>query len=332
MSRVATQAAKKKGASRRSARRRLIARLEKEAADSKSRSFDEQPGGGKGSADDQYDRKKNLPKPKGDDANLDYPWEQGEGYPHSSDAPGLGSGGGEDLKKTKQKQKALDESDEQNKKNTSEMEPYTHGDPSRPRPKLSSAKRRAWRKKKIAQLKKSLSKTALTEEELKVRERMEKEDAAKQQLQQQQQQPREKPADEASMDSGKAAFKIMNSIGGDGTKENPGLLGRLANISKRLHAGNEELSHRLTEGKSHEMAAALGLVMSPLQDVIKYVVPEATAITKLMHGLQREMGGRTASTKKAKRYRRVHANVVRFNDELSRARTLVNLAVSQIRI
>jgi hypothetical protein len=37
----------------------------------------------KGDADKRYDRKKNLPKPKGDDANLEYPFEEGEGYPFS---------------------------------------------------------------------------------------------------------------------------------------------------------------------------------------------------------------------------------------------------------
>ena len=35
----------------------------------------------KGDADKRYDREKNLPKPKGDDPKIDYPFEEGEGYP-----------------------------------------------------------------------------------------------------------------------------------------------------------------------------------------------------------------------------------------------------------
>lgn len=306
--RVASKAAQKKGATRRSARQRLIAKLEKEGQDTKSRSFDEQPGGGSGSADDQYDRKKNLPKSRGDDPKTDYDWEQGEGYPHGGDSAGLGSGGGEDLEATKQKQKALDEATEEHRKNTSEMEPMTHGDPSRPRPKLSSAKRRKWRRKKMAQLKASLSKTAFDPEGDPEMKKM--------------------FSDMAAED---AAAKAPKPKGIGKSRELGPLLQLQQNIGKglatflpKLQEANSDLEMAVTGGKMSEIKGALHKVMTVFQMTMKNVLmPHGARIKKIL-GVQ-------AAANDA-RFKVTYARLSRLDEELSRSRTLIRMAATHIRI
>lgn len=302
--RVSAKAAKKKSNSRRSSRRSLIARLEKDS-DVKSRSFDEQSGGPSGTADDQYDRKKGLPKTRGDDPKLDYTWEQGEGYPHGGDEAGLGSGAGKDLKSKKQKQKALDEADEERRKDTSEMEPLTHTKPSRPRPKVSSAKRRSWRKKKIAALKKQLDKTAFNAEgdpEMKkMFSDMEQGDS-----------PAAKPtrtkgvADKSTRVS---AFKIHKTI---------------AKFLPKMQEANDNLEMAVTGGKTNEITAAMVKLMSTSRFVIKNVlIPQGGQMTKLLSGL------RQASVKD-KRFTVIATRLARMDAEFSRSRTLIRMAASYI--
>ena len=308
--RVAAQASQKKGSSRRSARRSLITRLEKEAADVKSRSFEEDKGGGKGSAEEQYDRKKGLPKPKGDDPNLENPYEPGEGYPHSGDPAGLGSGG-EDPKKSKAKQKALDEAAEENRKNTSEMEPFTHGDPSRPRPKLSSAKRRAWRKKKMAELKSALYKNAFNPEgdpEMKkMFSDMAADDAAAKK-------PKSKGV--APKEQLKPLLVLQQNIGKG-----------LATFLPKLQEANSDLEMAVTGGKMQEIRDSLNKLMSVFQMTMQNVlIPHGGRIKKMLGVVPRQAAAQS------KRFKVLHTRVARLDEELSRSRSLIRMAATQVRI
>lgn len=309
--RVAAQAAQKKKASRREARRRLIARLEKDATDVKSRSFEEQTGGGKGSAADEYDRKSNLPKPKGDDPKLDYDWEAGEGYPNEgTSSAGLGSGGPDAGGKSKSKQQALDEASEKNKKNTSEMEEVTKTDPSRPRPKLSAAKRRAWRKKRIAELKQALSKNAFNPEgdpEMKqMFQKMEEDDAAARA-------PRTKGV--APKEVRVKADQLQKTLGK-----------ALAQFLPKLQEANDNLEMAVTGGKLAEIKGALGQLLTTTQFVMKNVlVPQGGQLQKLMMGLRQ-------ASAKDERFKVTYTRLARMDEELSRARTLIRMAAGHVRI
>lgn len=310
--RVATQAAQKKGATRRSSRQTLIAKLEKEAQDTKSKSFDEQPGGGTGSADDQFDRKKNLPKSKGDDPKTDYDWEQGEGYPHASDQEKSLGSGGDDPEATKQKQQALDEAAEENRKNTSEMEPMTHGDPSRPRPKLSSVKRRKWRRKKMAQLKASLSKTAFNPEGDPEMKKMFSDMAAEDTAPKA---PAPKPKGVGSSQQLKPLLALSQNIGKG-----------LSVWLPKLQEANSDLEMAITGGKIGEIKGHMGKLMTTFQGVMRNVlVPHGSRMQKLLGGL------RQASVKD-KRFKVTYTRLARMDEELSRSRTLIRMAAGHVRI
>lgn len=310
MRRVATQAAQKKGAIRRSARQALIANLEKGAQDTKSRSFEEQSGGEKGSADEQYDRKKVLPKTRGDDPKTDYDWEQGDGYPHASDQEKSLGSGGDDPEATKKKQQALDEAAEENRKNTSEMEPITHNAPSRPRPKLSSAKRRKWRREKMTQLKASLSKTAFDpggDPEMK-----------------------KMFSDMAAED---AAAKAPQTKGVGSSQQLKPLLALSQNIGKglsvwlpQLQEANSDLEMAITGGKIGEIKGQLGKLLSTFQGVMQNVlVPHGTRMQKLLGGLRQ-------AAVKDKRFKVTYTRLARMDEELSRSRTLIRMAAGHVRI
>jgi len=313
--RVAAKANQKKAAGRRTSRKKLIARLEKEAAeaaDHKSRSFDEQSGGASTSAADKYDRKKkNKPSTRGDDPKTDYDWEAGEGYPNEgSSSADLGSGQPDAGSKKKSKQQALDEADEERRKNTSDMDPMDASNPSRPRPKLSSAQRREWRRKRIAQLKKSLSKVAFNPEgdpEMKkMFSDMEAEDAAAQS-------PRTKGV--APKQVRVQADQIQKTLGK-----------ALAQFLPKLQEANSDLEMAVTGGKLDEIKGALNKVLTTSQFVMKNVlIPQGGQMQKLMMGL------RQASVQDD-RLRQTYLRLSRMNEELSRSRTLVRMAASHIRI
>jgi len=310
--RVAAQASKKKTAARREARRNAIARLEKEAGDAKSRSFDEQPGGGTGSAADKYDRKKGLPKTKGDDPNMDYDWEAGEGYPFKGDPAGLGSGGS-DADSTKQKQKALDDADAKRKELTSETPAMTDGSPSRPRPKLSSTKKkRINRRKKIAALKASLTKTAFNPEgDPKMRKVFDDMDAPG-------------PLDKKPAAPSKGIAPKQTRIEVDTLQKSIGKA--LAQFLPKLQEANDDLESAVTGGKMDEIRRSLSNLMSVSKFVMRNVlVPHGGKMQKVLMSL------RQASAKKSK-VGVTATRLARMDDEMSRSRALIRMAASHIHL
>lgn len=317
--RVAAKANQKKQADRRTARKTLIAKLEKRAEDGpKSRSFEEQEGGASSSAADAYDRKKNLPKSKGDDAKLDYKWEAGEGYPNDGDSPADMGSGSPDIASDgkKSKQKALDEADEQRRKNTSEMEPMSASSPSRPRPKLSSTdKRRQARRKRIAQLRASLQKTALdgTDSMLSEHARDDaewkgREDEAKKLLNQRKKSPGEAPKDVIQK-----AYAVIQ------------LPEFLKSMLPKLEQANEELSHQINLGDMKGISQALPAAVNALTQMMQKVMPAARGAAQLKVQLR-------AASAKSRKARRMHARLSRLEDELSRSRTLIRMALAHFRI
>lgn len=319
--RVAGKAANKKKAARRSSRRALINHLEKEASDAKSRSFDEQAGGAKGSATDQYDRKKNLPSPKGDDAEMDYDWEAGEGYPSDGNSPaGLGSGDKSESGKSKSKQQALDDADEERRKNTSEMEPMTHNDPSRPRPKLSSAKRRQWRRKRIAELKKALTDeearnldtTELSSKDL--GNPMSKEQVAKMDA-------------KAPASARKNAFKVYQLA----KEKIPALFG---SGGQAIAQANDQLEDAIMSNDLRKMKAAMAMLLTQVQAKAKENMQEMVALGKTIRTVFKGMSPKMASSQAtAERFSYLsthHAMVEKFDHELKRAAVLMRMASKQV--
>jgi len=288
-------------------RKRKIAELEaalKKAEGAKSESTDKDDGKGKKpgqTAADKYDRKKVQPKPKGDkaDAKLDKPTGDAEpvGYPNKGDVDGsLGKGSPKkDSKKTKQT--ALNDADKKRKELTSETPPLK----STPKPKLSSADRKDWRKSKIAELKKAL----LNQTEL----------------------------DDLNTDE--VNPKDMQDVTGKATKEQRVPAAQIMQqvqklvpaLTQQLSQANDMLEDAVMGSDLQKIKGALAFLLTKIQNITKsQIVPLGATIRKLMGTLSPKQA---SSEKFASVVESAHM-VSKLEDEFSRSKHLMRMAANRV--
>lgn len=288
-----------------SARKRKIAELEaslKKAEGAKSESTDKDDGKGAkpgATAADEYNRKKNQPKPKGDkaDAKLDKPTGDAkpDGYPFKGDQKGgLGKGAPKDTKKSKQQ--ALNDADAKRKELTSETPPLK----ATPKPKLSSTT--SWRKQKIAELKKALLKDQ---------------------------------APDAEMNTTELGAKDVQDVSGKASKEQRIPAAKVLEQAKKvvpmmtqeLQQANDMLEEAIMGNNLQKIKGALTFLLTKIQNVTKNeIVPLGATIRKLMSLLSPKQ----ASSEKYASLVQGSRLVAKLDDEFARSKHLMHMAANRI--
>lgn len=286
-----------------SARKKKIAELEtqlKKATGVKSLSTDVDDGKGPKAKSTAADKsKRNAPKTKGskEDAKLDKSTGGGPvGYPNNGEVPGgLGKGNKKDTKVTKQK--ALDDADKKRKSLTSETPELKKT----PKPKLSSADRKDWRKKKIAQLKQALL----------------------------------GQTPDAEMDTDEVAPADMQDITGKASKEQRVPAAQVLQQSQKLvpmltqnlQQANDMLEDAVMGSDLKKIKGALVYLLTQIQTITKsQIVPLGATIRKLMTTLNPKQ----ASSEKSASVVQSSKLIEKFDNEFSRSKHLMHQAVNRI--
>ncbi len=287
-----------------SPRRQKIAELEAELKQAvKSKSKDKDDGKGKkpgATASEKYDRKKVQPKPKGkkDESKLDKSTGDAEpvGYPFSGDTQGgIGSGKPKSDSK-KSKQKALNDADKKRKELTSE----TPGLKKTPKPKLSAAEQRDWRRAKIAELKK-----ALTSEEIENLDTTELESSDLQDITDQASKKQRVPAAQV-LEQAKKLVPLM---------------------TQQLQQANDMLEDAIMGNNLQKVKGALAFLLTKIQQVTKgEIVPLGATIRKLMGTLSAKQA---SSEKYASLVQGAHM-ISKLDEEFSRSKHLMRMAANLI--
>jgi hypothetical protein len=312
--RVQAAARKKKIAELESAasaspRKQKIAELEaalKQAEGVKSKSTDKDDGKGKkpgATASEKYDRKKVQPKTKGtkSDAKLDKATGDAEpvGYPfNNGDTKGNLGKGKPKADSKKSKQTALNDADKKRKELTSETPDLKKT----PKPKLSSADRKDWRKAKIAELKQALLSGQ---------------------------------APDSEMDADEVAPGDMQDVTGKATKEQRVPAAQVLQqaqklipaLTQQLQQANDMLEDAVMGSDLQKIKGALTFLLTKIQQITKgQIVPLGATIRKLMSTLSPKQA---SSEKYASLVQGAHM-VAKLDDEFSRSKLLMRMAANRI--
>ena len=286
------------------ARREKIAELEKAT---KSFSSDKDDGKGSkpsGTASDKFKKNKNQPKPKGDkkDSKLDKSTGEASpvGYPFSGDTDGgLGKGAPKKTNK-KSKQKALNEAKDKAKSLTSDIPKLKDT----PKPKLSAAEHREWRRAKIAELKTALLPGQAPDDEMDAEELSEKDMIGVQ-----------RPGD-AGKEQRLPAVKVLEKA-----------KAILPALTQQLQQANDMLEEAVVGNNLQKIKGALAFMLTKVQELTKgQIVPLGATIRKLMS----QLSPKQASSAKYASVTQSAQLVQKLDDELSRSKHLMRMAANLI--
>jgi len=287
-------------------RRERIAELESSL---KSKSTDKDDGKGskpKQTASDKYKKDKVQPKVKGDKKNSKLDKSTGEaspvGYPFSGDTEG-GLGKGAPKKDSKKsKQTALNDAKKKAKELSSDMPELK----STPKPKLSSAESREWRKAKIAELKTALLPGQASDDEMDTEELSEKDMIGVQ-----------RPGDAAKQQR-MPAVKVLEKA-----------QAILPVVTQQLQQANDMLEEAVVGNNLQKIKGALAFMLTKVQELTKgQIVPLGATIRKLMS----QLSPKQASSAKYASVTQSSHLLSKLDDELSRSQHLMRMAANQIKL